>query len=107
MLSDLLISAIALTKRFKDSSKPNSHNFLKIEEQGFYCTLPWKVDFLRTALKRATWWWGPAYQKEKWSVDQVWRIENWAEKIISKPFSCVGVFEVFVLQAVEFKVKYS
>ena len=45
--------------------------------------------------------------KEKRSVDQVWRNGNWTEKVISKPFSCVGVFEVFVLQAFGFKVKYS
>ena len=45
--------------------------------------------------------------KENRSVDQVWRIGNWAEKKISKPFSCVDIFEVFDLQAIGFNFKYS
>ena len=45
--------------------------------------------------------------KEIRSVDQVWRIGNWAGKINFQPFSCVGIFEFFDLQAIGFKFKYS
>ena len=45
--------------------------------------------------------------KETRPVDQVWRFGNWAGNIIFQPFSCVGIFEVFDLQAIGFKFKYS
>ena len=88
------------------SQLSNYHNFLNIEEQNFICTLPWKVEFLRTVSKTATCWWGLAHQRKNGRSTRFDELETELKKN-SKAFSCVAVFEVFVLKTFGLKVKYS
>ena len=82
MLSDWLPSAMALTKRVKGSSKPTFQlsQLSQYRRTRFHLYFAMESWLFENSFKNSNLVMRISVSKEKRSVDQVWRIGNWAEK---------------------------